>query len=115
MSITGSSTSAEPNSTPAAVATEDDAGGCKSAAAMFDPANMTGASSASRNHCQAIGSAALAPGATISTTPAKPNSNPINPSQRKRSTRTATPMMKVNGGDSASTRVMIPAGSLGAM
>src|SRR6516162_11905335 len=111
--MTGSSTSAEPNSTPAAVATDEDAGGCNSAAAMFDPANMTGASSASKNHCQAIGSAALAPGATISTTPAKPNNRPISPSHRKRSTRAATPMMKVNGGDSANTRVMTPAGSLG--
>ena len=33
ISITGRITSAEPNSTPAAVATEDDAGGCRSAAA----------------------------------------------------------------------------------
>src|SRR6516165_6908752 len=113
--MTGSNTSAEPNSTPAAVANEEDAAGCNSAAAIFEPANMTGASSANRNHCQAIGSAALAPGATISTTPAKPNNRPSKPSQRKRSTRAATPMMNVKGGDNASTSVITPAGSLGAM
>jgi hypothetical protein len=115
ISITGSRTSADPSSTPAPIAADETAGGGKIAAETFAAANMTGASSASRNHCQAIGSAAFAPDATTSTTPAKPNNNPSNPSQRKRSTRAATPIMKVNGGESASTSVITPAGNFGAI
>src|SRR5271168_3012392 len=111
----GSSTAAEPSITPAPVATDDEAGGRKIAAATFDPANMTGASRASRNHFQASAPPRLAPGATINTTPANPNSNPMRPSQRNRSMRASTLIVKVKGGDSASTSVITPAGSFGAM
>ena len=67
------------------------------------------------NHAQVWGAASVAPGATTSTTPANPNSNPTKPSQRKRSTPASTLIMKVKGGDSASTSVITPAGSFGAM
>jgi hypothetical protein len=62
-----------------------------------------------------LGAPGVAPGATTNTTPANPNSNPIRPSQRKRSTPASTLIMKVKGGDSASTSVMTPAGSFGAI